>query len=165
MGIASDVTTCTNQTKDISGNGNINYMGFGVPLIKGGKWVASFGFNPYSNMNYKLFSEELVRGVDGSLTSALVNHDYEGTGGLSQLYFSNGFKLSDDFHLVLRVHIYSVAYLVIYHLEFQMNHNFILTSLKSHHLMILLYSRFVLQKRNIDDKFLKFRFIYDFNNV
>ena len=50
MGIASDVRQLVNnQTKDISGNGNINYIGFGVPIIKGGKWVASFGFNPYSS--------------------------------------------------------------------------------------------------------------------
>ena len=56
MGIASDVRQLVNnETKDISGNGNINYMGFGVPIIKGGKWVTSFGFNPYSNTNYKLF--------------------------------------------------------------------------------------------------------------
>ena len=100
MGIASDVRQLVNnETKDISGNGNINYMGFGVPIIKGGKWVTSFGFNPYSNTNYKLFSEELILGVDGSLTSSIVNYNYEGNGGLSQVYFSNGFKLGDEFSI------------------------------------------------------------------
>ena len=35
MGIASDVRQLVNnQTKDISGNGNINYIGFGVPILK-----------------------------------------------------------------------------------------------------------------------------------
>ena len=100
MGIASDVRQLVNnETKDISGNGNINYMGFGVPIIKGGKWVSSFGFNPYSNTNYKLFSEELILGVDGSLTSSIVNYNYDGNGGLSQVYFSNGFKLGDEFSI------------------------------------------------------------------
>ena len=80
MGIASDVRQLVNnQTKDISGNGNINYIGFGVPIIKGGKWVASFGFNPYSSTNYKLYSENLIFGVDGNPTSALVNYNYDGS--------------------------------------------------------------------------------------
>ena len=98
MGIASDVRQLVNnQTKDISGNGNINYIGFGVPIIKGGKWVASFGFNPYSSTNYKLYSENLVFGVDGNPTSALVNYNYDGSGGLTQIYFSNGIKLNNEF--------------------------------------------------------------------
>ena len=98
MGIASDVRQLVNnQTKDISGNGNINYIGFGVPIIKGGKWVASFGFNPYSSTNYKLYSENLIFGVDGNPTSALVNYNYDGSGGLTQIYFSNGIKLNNEF--------------------------------------------------------------------
>ncbi len=98
MGIASDVRQLiNNRTKDVSGNGNINYFGFGVPIIKGGKWVASFGFNPFSNLNYKLFNEEMIFDNNGNPTSALVNYNYDGSGGLTQLYFSNGIKLSDEF--------------------------------------------------------------------
>ena len=98
MGIASDVRQIVNnESKDVSGNGNINYMGFGIPIIKGGKWVMSIGFNPYSNMNYKLFNQDLVYNLDGSPTSTLVNYNYEGKGGLTEIYFSNGFKLSDEF--------------------------------------------------------------------
>ena len=103
MGIASDVRQLVNnQSKDISGNGNINYIGFGIPIIKGGKWVASFGFNPFSNTNYKLFSEDLIQGVDGSPTSALVNYNYDGSGGLTQIYFANGIKLNDEFSFGFR---------------------------------------------------------------
>ncbi len=98
MGIASDVRQIVNSsTKDITGNGNINYIGFGIPIIKGGKWVTSIGFNPYSNTNYKLFSQEQVLGINGDPTSALVNYNYDGAGGLTEVYFSNGFKLGNDF--------------------------------------------------------------------
>ena len=98
MGIASDVRQIVNNsTKDITGNGNINYIGFGIPVLKGGKWVTSIGFNPYSNTNYKLFSQEQVVGLNGDATSALVNYNYDGSGGLTEVYFSNGFKLGNDF--------------------------------------------------------------------
>ncbi len=167
MGIASDVRQLVNnQTKDISGNGNINYMGFGVPLLKGGKWVASFGFNPFSNMNYKLFSEELVRGVDGSLTSALVNHDYEGTGGLSQLYFSNGFKLSDDFSFGLKgSYIFgslssNISSKVSNEPQFYSN-LFEKSSFNDFALQVGLFYR----KEISENKFLKFGFVYDFDNA
>ena len=98
MGVASDVRQIVNdRNKDITGNGNINYIGFGIPMLKGGKWVTSIGFNPYSNTNYKLFSQEQVNGINGNPTSALVNYNYDGSGGLTEVYFSNGFKLGNDF--------------------------------------------------------------------
>ena len=82
MGVASDVRQIVNdKNKDITGNGNINYIGFGIPMLKGGKWVTSIGFNPYSNTNYKLFSQEQVNGINGDPTSALVNYNYDGSGG------------------------------------------------------------------------------------
>ena len=40
-----------------------------------------FGFNPYSSTNYKLYSENLISDVDGNPTSALVNYNYDGSGG------------------------------------------------------------------------------------
>ena len=74
MGVASDIRQIVNnQSKDVVGNGNINYLGFGFPVIKSGKWTSSFGFNPFSNMNYKLFSQDVVYNVDGSPTSSLGN--------------------------------------------------------------------------------------------
>ncbi|MFL3001337.1 MAG: hypothetical protein ACJZ0Y_04115 [Cytophagales bacterium] len=98
MGIASDVRQIVNSsTKDITGNGNINYIGFGIPVLKGGKWVTSIGFNPYSSTNYKLFSQDQVVDLNGDPTSALVDYNYDGSGGLTEVYFSNGFKLGNDF--------------------------------------------------------------------
>ena len=76
MGIASDVRQLVNnQSKDISGNGNINYIGFGIPIIKGGKWVASFGFNPFSNTNYKLFSEDVIPPLNSHYSITAINRN------------------------------------------------------------------------------------------
>ena len=100
MGVASDVRQIVNnESKDIIGNGNINYIGFGFPVLKSGKWTASFGFNPFSNMNYKLFSEDVVYNVDGTPTSSLVTYDYDGSGGLTEIYLSNGFKVNKELSL------------------------------------------------------------------
>tara|TARA_B100000886_G_scaffold338837_1_gene302623 strand:- start:4022 stop:5302 length:1281 start_codon:yes stop_codon:yes gene_type:complete len=95
MGVASDIRQVINQrSKDNIGDGNLNYIGFAIPVIKQGKWTTSFGFNPYSKMSYRLLSEDIVNNIDGSSTSTLVTHEYHGDGGLTEIYFSNGFKLS-----------------------------------------------------------------------
>ena len=40
MGIRSDIRQIVNDiSKDVTGNGNINYMGFGIPIVKDGKWA------------------------------------------------------------------------------------------------------------------------------
>ncbi len=166
MGIASDVRQLVNnESKDISGNGNINYMGFGVPIIKGGKWIASFGFNPYSNTNYKLFSDDLVKGINGSLTSSIVNYNYEGTGGLSQIYFSNGFKLSNEFSIGFKgSYIFgnlssNISSKISNEPQFYSN----LYEKSSFNDFAFQMGMFF--KREItSDKFLKFGLTYDFNN-
>lgn len=100
MGVSSDLRQIVNnESKDIVGNGNINYLGFGVPVLKSGKWTTSFGFNPFSNMNYKLFSQDIVYDIDDKPTSSLVTYNYDGSGGLTEVYLSNGFKILSDFSI------------------------------------------------------------------
>ena len=98
MGLSADVRQIINSTsKDINGNGNINHIGFGIPLIKGGKWVSSMGFNPYSTVSYNLADMQLV-----DQSSALVRFEYSGTGGLTEAYWAHGFKLSKEIALGLK---------------------------------------------------------------
>ena len=100
MGVSSDLRQIVNnESKDIVGNGNINYLGFGVPVLKSGKWTTSFGFNPFSNMNYKLFSQDIVYDINDKPTSSLVTYNYDGSGGLTEVYLSNGFKILSDFSI------------------------------------------------------------------
>ena len=95
MGISSDVRQIINETsKDVNGNGNINYIGFGVPLIKGGKWITSIGFNPYSTVSYNLIDQKLI-----NQSSALAFYEYSGTGGLTEAYWANGFRLGNELSL------------------------------------------------------------------
>ena len=59
MGLASDLREVTNnKITDLNGSANLNYIGFGIPVLKSGKWVSSFGFNPFSSVNYILYKEE-----------------------------------------------------------------------------------------------------------
>ena len=55
MGFSSDIREVSNnKINDLNGSANLNYVGFGIPVIKNGKWVSSFGFNPFSSVNYIL---------------------------------------------------------------------------------------------------------------
>jgi len=98
MGFSSDIREVSNnKINDLNGSANLNYVGFGIPVIKNGKWVSSFGFNPFSSVNYILYNEEILEN-----TSALARYRYEGEGGLTQAYWSNGFKLLNNLSIGLR---------------------------------------------------------------
>lgn len=82
--------------REISKGGNMNYLVTAFP-IKPGKWTTSVGLMPYSSVNYKLqYKDEII----GS--SEQVNVIEEGSGGLTQLYWSNGVRLTEDFAVGLK---------------------------------------------------------------
>ena len=98
MGLASDLREVSNKKiNDWNGSANLNYIGFGIPVIKNGNWVSSFGFNPFSSVNYILYNEELLEN-----TSVVARYRYEGEGGLTQAYWSNGIKLSNNLSIGLK---------------------------------------------------------------
>ncbi len=163
MGIASDIRQIVNnQSKDVVGNGNINYLGFGFPVIKSGKWTSSFGFNPFSNMNYKLFSQDIVYNVDGTPTSSLVTYNYDGSGGLTEIYLSNGFKVTDQLSLGIKAtYIFgkvssNISSSISNEPQFYSNY-FEESSYNDYSLMTGLFYR----KEINEDKFLKIGLIYD----
>jgi hypothetical protein len=69
-------------------NGNLNYLTMAFP-VKPGKWTTSIGLMPYSSVNYKLNS---LQPVIGSSTSTVLSQE-SGSGGINQLYWSNGVRL------------------------------------------------------------------------
>ena len=76
-------------TKDDSsatfGNGQLNYLALGFPVIKG-KWGFSFGLIPFSQVNYNLLQlNDSVEGIGPSYNS------YKGTGALYRWYVGTGF--------------------------------------------------------------------------
>lgn len=76
--------------------GNMNYLAMAFP-IKPNKWTSSIGLMPYTNVDYRLQYED---DIQGSTSKAIVTEI--GSGGLSQLYWSNGVKLTRDLAVGLK---------------------------------------------------------------
>lgn len=71
-----------------SQGGNMNYLITAFP-IKPTRWTTSVGLMPYSSVNYKLqYNENIENSADQ------VRVLEEGSGGLTQLYWSNGVRIA-----------------------------------------------------------------------
>lgn len=89
------------ESRTLSGNGisnktkggNMNYLAVAFP-IKITKWTTSLGLMPYTNVDYDFVYTEMSE--DG-VTPIEINE--KGNGGLTQLYWSNGVRLSREFSL------------------------------------------------------------------
>src|SRR5690606_34745382 len=80
--IKSDTLTETAQ------GGNMNYLVTAFP-IKPGYWTTSVGLMPYTSVNYRLqYTDNVANSTDQ------VTVTEEGDGGLTQLYWSNGVRLT-----------------------------------------------------------------------
>lgn len=65
----------------------IAYLAFGFPIKKW--WGSSFGLRPFSTNNYNITDEATLTNI-GS-----VDFNYEGKGGINEVFWSNGFKFGD----------------------------------------------------------------------
>lgn len=59
-------------------------------------WGAAWGLKQYSSSNYSLYGEKNIIGTSDYITTY-----YDGTGGINQVYFSNGLRLNKNFSLGL----------------------------------------------------------------
>lgn len=65
-------------------NAGFGYVNIAFPVKK---WIgASFGLMPYSSVGYKISDPEVLDHIGG------VDYQYEGSGGVNQVYFGLGFK-------------------------------------------------------------------------
>jgi len=88
----------TIESTEFSGQKNasgLRYLNFSFPIMSG-KWTSSFGLNPYSTVSSKTFSEQTLD--DGTVAIT----EFEGSGGLSSLHWSNGFRLSQNIYVGVR---------------------------------------------------------------
>lgn len=82
----------TSGDKFLTKNLVISYLQLGFPVSgkkwekKGISWGMSFGLRPLQRINYKLEQSRRIPGVDSVLNI------YEGSGGVQQLNWSNGFR-------------------------------------------------------------------------
>jgi hypothetical protein len=73
---------------ETSQGGNMNYLVAAFP-VKPGKWSTAIGLMPYTSVNYKLqYTDDVI----GSAEEVQVVE--EGSGGLTQFYWSNGVRLA-----------------------------------------------------------------------
>ena len=85
-------------TKVENVNGNLNYLVLGLP-IKPGKLTTSIGLMPFINRNYKLEYFDEVNNSNPADTVVVVE---QGSGGLAQLYWSNGVRVHDNWSVGLK---------------------------------------------------------------
>lgn len=82
--ISGDTLSETTQS------GNMNYLVTAFP-IKPSRWTTSVGLMPYTSVNYKMRYNDNIIG-----SSEQVRVIEEGSGGLTQLYWSNGVRLTKE---------------------------------------------------------------------
>jgi hypothetical protein len=96
-GLVLDQRTATNGTvSETNGNGNLNYLVLGVPL-RPGKISSAVGLMPYTYRNFSLSYDAVVEGTNTTYTTR-----EEGSGGITQLYWANGFTITRDFSVGVR---------------------------------------------------------------
>lgn len=83
---------------ETAGAGNLNYLILAFP-VKPGIWTTSVGLMPFSYIDFEQSSLETV--ANAPLDTALINE--EGFGGINQFYFSNGFRINENFNVGLKI--------------------------------------------------------------
>jgi hypothetical protein len=75
---------------ETSQGGNLNYLVTAFPIIPS-KWTTSVGLMPYTSVNYRLqYNGDIIN------SPGEVRVIEEGSGGLTQLYWSNGVRLTRE---------------------------------------------------------------------
>ena len=93
VGMAVKYTDLKQRDKSDSFNDyNLTRLAFGFKVSP--RYSTAFSVSPYSNLGYEITEREKVIGSDDYL-----NRSLNGTGGLNQLTWSNGFKVTKDLSL------------------------------------------------------------------
>lgn len=70
---------------------NFDHLALAFPITKW--WSASVGIRPFSKVGYSIIVEDFDENI------GFVDYNYEGNGGLSQLYLGTAFEIFDGFNL------------------------------------------------------------------
>jgi hypothetical protein len=81
---------------ETSQGGNMNYLVTAFP-IKPYRWTTSVGLMPFTSVNYKMQYNDAIVGSAEEVTVV-----EEGSGGLTQLYWSNGVRLTRNLAIGLK---------------------------------------------------------------
>jgi len=94
-------TLKSDTVKQKSVNGNLNYLVIAFP-VKVTKWTTSFGLMPYTNVNFKLVYPDYVVDNTTGVVVDTVGVAEQGSGGVNQLYWSNGIRLHDNWSVGIK---------------------------------------------------------------
>jgi len=78
-----------------SGSGTLGYFALSIPLST--KWGAAVGLKQVSTVDYESNIIEEVVGAPGAGAKSL--KQYKGSGGVSEAYFGQGYRIAKDFTL------------------------------------------------------------------
>jgi hypothetical protein len=86
----------TYNTSQTGYTGNFNYLALGFRVTR---WMSSsFGIVPFSTIGYSVEKENYIEGVDAKYTSI-----YTGSGGITQFYIGNAFKIAKNLSIGVNV--------------------------------------------------------------
>jgi hypothetical protein len=101
VGIVGESRTIAGDTtNEKSSGGNLNYIVMAFP-VKINKWTTSAGLMPYTDVNFSFQYPDYVRDPSGGIVDTVVTSE-TGAGGLVQLYWSNGVRLTKDITVGLK---------------------------------------------------------------
>ncbi|QOI96325.1 MAG: hypothetical protein HRU69_02015 [Flammeovirgaceae bacterium] len=100
-GLLVESKTIQGDTTNVkSTGGNLNYLAAAFP-VKPGKWTTSVGLMPFTNVNYKFIYYDSVRDNNNNVVDTIAVQE-QGSGGLNQLYWSNGYRLHKNWAIGLK---------------------------------------------------------------
>ena len=88
-------TLKTDIAKHQSIRAKFDYLAIGLPITS--RWATSIGVIPFSEVGYNIYDSTQTEEV------GKVNYRYSGSGGLMQLFWGNGFKITNNFSLGLNL--------------------------------------------------------------
>jgi len=84
-------TLKSNTSSQKNSRARFDYLAIGIPINK--FWASSIGIIPFSDLGYDIYDSATIQNV------GIANYRYSGEGGLKQLYWGNGFKISENLSL------------------------------------------------------------------
>lgn len=101
VGLVTEALTIRGDTTNEKNiGGNINYIVMAFP-IKVNKWTTSAGLMPFTDVDFSFQYPDYVKDPSGAVVDTLVTSE-TGVGGLTQLYWSNGVRLTKDIAVGLK---------------------------------------------------------------
>jgi hypothetical protein len=83
----SSSTYRTSTLTEEGSNASLSYFSMGFPVTR--HWRVGIGLLPYADIGYNIVVSDVEEGI------GRYNYAFNGDGGLNQLFFGNGFKITD----------------------------------------------------------------------